>query len=523
MSKYPFWPAQIANPPTVDEEAAEGLPKKKPSASKKGQHYVYFFGTKNFAWISDEKIVPHSEEMLNKVPKKKSASYSKAICEIIEISTPLPTSVKEDSVQDELTNHFSAVQTQSTTTHLQKRGRKRKRKISCTKTNKKRNWAEGASDLELSPMEKTACMSSDTELSELEKMFRGIPNVELIEESVYENGDSPPYLYEPTVAVQEYSELPLVPSVDFSRPPNPTMIKRNIDLFPGKIGFIGLGMMGQRIVKNMLDSGHNVSVWNRTPEKCKQFVDIGVEQFLTPAELVLNCDIIFCCVSESQAVKSLMFQVDGILQGFKNSEPRKKGYVEMTSIDSYTSQVIAEAIIENGGIYLEAALVGSISLAEKSSLLVLSAGHHDLFVECLSCLYAVCESPYYFGCDVGEGSYMNLVHGMLTSGAYVILAETMSLVERLNLSKKGFLEILKYKKISCPLYVGKCQAIVTNNFSTDTSLKCQQQLLNMALALGSTHTQPLELSSTASQLYKECKLSPYSEHDASAVYLGAKC
>ncbi|GFY40807.1 putative oxidoreductase GLYR1 homolog [Trichonephila inaurata madagascariensis] len=259
-------------------------------------------------------------------------------------------------------------------------------------------------------------------------------------------------------------------------------MKKYIAPSSDKIGMIGLGMMGQRIIKNLLDSGHDVSVWNRTPEKCKQFVDIGAKQFLTPAELVLNCDIIFCCVSGPKAVKFVASQVDGILQRFENSEPRKKAYVEMTCIDSDTSRVIAECITKRGGRYLEASIIGSILLAEKSSLLMLAAEDRDTFVRCFA---AISKYRCYLSSDVGEASKYTLIQSMLTGTACVGLAETMLVVERLNLSKKSFLEYLKLSNITCPFYAEKAQAMVMNNFSTDISLKYQQQHLNMSLALGS--------------------------------------
>ncbi|GFR07049.1 hypothetical protein TNCT_112461 [Trichonephila clavata] len=80
-----------------------------------------------------------------------------------------------------------------------------------------------------------------------------------------------------------------------------------------KIGFIGLGMLGRSLVKNLLKAGRNVSVRNRTFEKCKEFVDAGAHQFPSPSELVVNCDIIFFLVSGLEAVKSIILGNGGTL------------------------------------------------------------------------------------------------------------------------------------------------------------------------------------------------------------------
>ncbi|GFW84241.1 oxidoreductase GLYR1 [Trichonephila clavipes] len=113
LKNFPFWPAKIADPPTVLEKVfctAKGPQKKKSCTRRKAQHYVFFFGSQDYAWIWDKNIVPHSVEMLSNVSRKKSASYVKAIDEIIAaggVSVPNLKLVKEESVEnDELSKNL---------------------------------------------------------------------------------------------------------------------------------------------------------------------------------------------------------------------------------------------------------------------------------------------------------------------------------------------------------------------------------------------------------------------------------
>lgn len=539
MKRYPFWPAKIVIPPAGKEKVIytpKGL-KKKSSTPRKAQHYVFFFGSKNHAWILDENIVPHSEEMLNKVAKKKPASYIKAIDEIVEASssiTPKPKPVVEDSIKnDELTKKSTAVRSpekiaksssikdeelpkKSPAVRYEKRGRAPKQKIKREKTKKsppKRKLSEEASEEspETSPVRKLSNKSDD--YSAL--ISNTPPNIAYNRVAVIRPLD------DRSMASREYYELLPGPSLDMTRT-STAMKEKNIKPTSKKIGFIGLGMMGQRIVKNLLNSGHDVSIWNRTPEKCKQFVEAGAQQFLTPADVVWNCDIIFCCVSGPEAAKSLVFENWGVLHGLEKCQPGTKGYVEMTSIDPITSQEIAEAITYKGGKYLEAPISGSKSLADDGALLILGAGDRELFNSCETCFFALSKNAYYLSCDVGSGSKMNLALSMLMGTTYAALAEAMALVERCSLSKNNFLEILDLGPMACPLLLEKGQAIVANNFSTNSSLKYQQKDLNLALTLGDRYEQPMVLASAANELYKHAKLLRYSEHDVSAVYLGAK-
>merc|ERR1711936_1131341 len=70
-----------------------------------------------------------------------------------------------------------------------------------------------------------------------------------------------------------------------------------------KFGFLGLGIMGAGIVKNLLNSGHCVTVWNRTLEKCKDFVKAGAKEALTPGDVIAESDISFSCVADPQVAK----------------------------------------------------------------------------------------------------------------------------------------------------------------------------------------------------------------------------
>lgn len=131
-----------------------------------------------------------------------------------------------------------------------------------------------------------------------------------------------------------------------------TLKMKNINPSALKFGFLGLGIMGSGIVKNLINSGHKVVVWNRTFNKCRKFELAGAEVAPTPCDVIDKVDITFSCVADPLAAKEMVFGNCGILSSEAISDG--KGYVEMTGIDDNTSQDIADAIISKGGRYLEA-------------------------------------------------------------------------------------------------------------------------------------------------------------------------
>lgn len=84
-----------------------------------------------------------------------------------------------------------------------------------------------------------------------------------------------------------------------------TLKSKNINPSPLRFGFLGLGIMGGGIVKNLLNSGHKVVVWNRTLEKCRKFEEAGAEIMPTPCDVVDNVDITFSCVSDPWVAKEV--------------------------------------------------------------------------------------------------------------------------------------------------------------------------------------------------------------------------
>lgn len=176
-----------------------------------------------------------------------------------------------------------------------------------------------------------------------------------------------------------------------------TATLRNKNIVPStkKFGFLGLGIMGGGMVKNLLNSGHIVYVWNRTRAKCDIFVKAGAIAADTPSDVVDNADIIFSCVTDPTVAKELVFGNCGVLKSVNGLSG--KGYVEMTGIDSESSADISDGITGRGGMYLEAQIQGSKAKSEDGTLCLLTAGDHDLYKDCETCFAAISAYSFYLG------------------------------------------------------------------------------------------------------------------------------
>jgi 3-hydroxyisobutyrate dehydrogenase len=206
-----------------------------------------------------------------------------------------------------------------------------------------------------------------------------------------------------------------------------TLRSKNIKASSSKFGFIGLGIMGSGIVKNLINSGHDVCVYNRTHDKTAKFVQAGATAMLTPSDVIEHADITFSCVADPEALRATIFGQYGV-STLAPELADGKGYVEMTTIDTNTSKDIESALNNIGMRYLEAQIQGTKSQAEEGKLILLAAGDKELFDSCQTCFEAMGRNSFFVG-ETGNATKMNLVLQTITGVQIAGLADSIALGE----------------------------------------------------------------------------------------------
>lgn len=515
MKGFSAWPGKIDMPP-------DHL--KRPTM-KKVMHCVFFFGTYDYGWIPEHDLKPYQEFKSKMASSKKSVQKACAeiedyiaggckasaatIMQTSKAKTPKKTPSKKVEKAESTTDEdaeFDALFSEKKT----------------PASSKKRNNSDGSGSAVKPKRPRKKKEETEENNDEAEED-------EEEEDNLSEDLESTPSNHvnnrkSASSAVSSFLDRPYL-----NRPPpsSPTLIDMNStsktladkDIKPStlKFGFLGLGIMGSGIVKNLLNSGHNVTVWNRTLEKCKDFVNAGAKEALTPGDVIAESDITFSCVADPQVAKDMVFGNCGVLSEINTT----KGYVEMTGIDADTSQDIAEAISLKGGRYLEAQVQGSKEQSSEGSLVLLVAGDKSLFDECQSCFQAMGKNSFYLG-EVGNASKMNLVLQLMGGVALAGLAEGMALADRAGLQQKDILEVLQLTGLACPLMVEKGKSIIEGGFPTSHPLKHMQKDLKLSLNMGDQLDQPLPLTASANEVFKHAKRLGYGDHDTSAVYIRAR-
>ncbi|WP_224984397.1 NAD(P)-dependent oxidoreductase [Geomonas agri] len=277
-------------------------------------------------------------------------------------------------------------------------------------------------------------------------------------------------------------------------------------------GFLGLGIMGSAMAKNLIKAGFKVKVWNRSPAKCEEFAALGAAVAATPAEVTSSCAITIAMLADPAAAHDVCFGPQGALEGIGAG----RGYVDMSTVDAATAQEIAAAVTAKGGRFLEAPVSGSKKPAEEGTLIILAAGDHGLFDKTMPLFEKMGKKSLFLG-EVGRGAEMKLIVNMVMGGMMTIFCEGLALAEKAGLASADLLDVLDSGALANPMFKLKGAQMTQGMFDPAFPLKHMQKDMRLAVALGDTLNQPLASAAAANESFKRAKGMGLADRDFCAV------
>jgi len=278
-------------------------------------------------------------------------------------------------------------------------------------------------------------------------------------------------------------------------------------------GFLGLGIMGSAMAANLVKAGLEVTVWNRSPDKCAPLTALGAKQGKNPREVAAACEITFAMLADPAAAREVFFGPDGVQKGIGGG----RGYVDMSTVDPGTAATIAKAVSAAGGRYLEAPVSGTKKPAEDGTLIILAAGNTGLYEEAAPALDLMGKMRPFLG-EVGQGARMKLVVNMILGGMLTAFCEGMALGQKGGLDGSKILEILDAGAMACPMFRGKGALLLKGEFPTSFPLKHMQKDLRLALALGDELAQPLPSTAATNETFKRARAEGHGDEDVAAIF-----
>jgi len=278
------------------------------------------------------------------------------------------------------------------------------------------------------------------------------------------------------------------------------------------IGFLGLGIMGTAMARNLVKAGYDVTVWNRTTSKCDDLVNEGAKRGATPEQTAAACDITFAMLADPAGAMEVACGPEGAVKGLSSG----KGYVDVSTVDGETSKAICSAVREKGAEFLEAPVSGSKKPAVDGTLIFLTAGDKSLYDKASPFLDVMGKSKFYLG-DVGNGAAMKLVVNMVMGSMMASFSEGLLLGEKAGLDPKTIIEVVGQGAISAPMFAMKGPSMVEGKYPTAFPLKHQQKDLRLALELAETLGQPSPIAAAVNSVYEKANSSGLGDKDFSAI------
>jgi 3-hydroxyisobutyrate dehydrogenase-like beta-hydroxyacid dehydrogenase len=192
-----------------------------------------------------------------------------------------------------------------------------------------------------------------------------------------------------------------------------------------RVGFIGLGDMGEIIVPRLIDAGFQVTGWNRTLEKAKPLAEKGMAVGGSPADVAAKSDVIFSIVTDAAAVEAVALGENGVLSGIA-----KDGiYIDMSTISPGRSRAISTAFREAGRVMLDGPLSGSpVSIVQnKASIMI--GGDKAAFERVKDVLLAIGPNATYIG-ESGTAATLKVSINLTLVAEMVAFCEGMALAEK---------------------------------------------------------------------------------------------
>ncbi len=248
-----------------------------------------------------------------------------------------------------------------------------------------------------------------------------------------------------------------------------------------KIGWIGLGNMGNPMVKNLVKAGFDVTVYNRNPEKSntlKESIDVKIVG--SPAAMVQDADFIFTMLSDDAALKEVYYGPSGL---FSAMAAQKFIGIDMSTVSPDTTREIASGCKEYGIAYLDAPVSGSVKPAEDAQLIIMVGGEEEAYKKAEPILAVLGKSSAYLGSS-GSGNIaklaINLFLGITAQG----LAEAVIFAGKNGMAAEQLMPLINAGAVGSALTKLKTDNIVSDNYKPAFALKLLAKDIRLATTNG---------------------------------------
>jgi 3-hydroxyisobutyrate dehydrogenase len=278
-----------------------------------------------------------------------------------------------------------------------------------------------------------------------------------------------------------------------------------------RLGFIGIGNMGSRIARRLLDHGYQLMAYNRSSEAAEALVKYGATVAGSIAELASEADVVLSSLPNDDAVKSVYTHPEGVLA----YAHRGSAVIEMSTVSPATSRELYDLSREAGVKFLDAPVSGSTPAAEEGTLTLFCGGDEELFQAAQPIFSSIARQYFYLG-GSGSGTAMKLVANTLLGVGMQAIAESIALGQKEGLDRHRLLEVLSHTAVIAPAHLGKLSRADAGDYSAQFAIRLMNKDFGLVLETARAARVPMPATAAAFQM-NVAELSEGIEEDFSAV------
>jgi 3-hydroxyisobutyrate dehydrogenase-like beta-hydroxyacid dehydrogenase len=279
------------------------------------------------------------------------------------------------------------------------------------------------------------------------------------------------------------------------------------------LGFVGLGVMGSRMAKRLLDAGHTVTGYNRTQSKAQWLLDAGMKWGDSPRAVAEASDVVLSMVTNTAALHAVALGADGILAGLS----RGKIYVDMSTVSPAASRELAQQVAAQGAQMLDAPVSGSVITLEQGNLSIMVGGDPATFEKVKPLLQAIGPKVNYVGAN-GLAVTMKIATNLSLAVQMLAFSEGVLLAEKAGIARETAVQVLLNSVIASPMvkYRGPFALKMPDQAWFDVNMMQKDMLL--ALELGRTLDVPLPTTAVTNEFLTAARGMGLEKQDFAVIF-----
>ena len=279
------------------------------------------------------------------------------------------------------------------------------------------------------------------------------------------------------------------------------------------LGFVGLGVMGSRMVKRLMDAGHQVTGYNRTKSKAQWLLDAGMNWADSPCAVVEASDISLSMVTNTDALNSIAEGPDGFLAGLSAG----KIHVDMSTVSPAYSHELAKQVEGKGAAMLDAPVSGSVITLEEGKLSIMVGGDPAVFEKVKPILLDIGPKVTHVGKN-GLAVTMKIATNLSLAVQMLAFSEGVLIAEKSGVKRETAVEVLANSVIASPMVKYRGPFVLDMPEEAWFNVNMMQKDMNLALELGRQLDIPLPTTAVTNEFLTAARGMGLEERDFAILF-----